>query len=651
MNRADPDAGTTFSWVTRTLGPYVGWIGGWAVCTTGILVVGSLADVGARYTYLLFGWDGAAGSKVAVTLLAVAYIVVLTAICILGTELSARVQNVMIIAQVASLLLFAGVALAKVWGGDATAASIDPSWSWFSPFAIDSRDALVAVAPARRLHLLGLGERRQPLRGDHEQPARAGHLGAREHRRPARHLRLGRGRPSSRSPGSSGSASSTTTTPILGALAVDVLGSPWDKLVVLAIVTSAIASTQTTIIPASRTTLSMARSGAYPAVLARIHPRYRTPHVATAVVAAARDRLVRAGELHLRELPLRLALGARADDRLLLRAERDRVPRLLPPRAAQVGLERARDRGRPDRSARSCSAGCSSRRRARCPTRTRPTAASRCSGSRVPLAIGYGFLLLGAVLLVVWRLTRPRALLLAPAVRGGRPGRRRRTRPRRGDRRAVTTESSGSASGVAATSADVTLESVTKRFDDVVAVDDLTLEIPRGVVLRAARPVRLRQDDDAADDRRLRGADRGPDRPRRAATSPGCRRTGATSTPSSRATRSSRTCSVFENVAFGLRRRGVKNAAAARAASTRSSASSALEGLGERKPRQLSGGQQQRVALARALVERPARAAARRAARRARPEAPQADAARAEAHPARAWASPSCTSRTTRRRR
>ncbi len=31
MNRADQDAGTTFSWVTRALGPWLGWLGGWAV--------------------------------------------------------------------------------------------------------------------------------------------------------------------------------------------------------------------------------------------------------------------------------------------------------------------------------------------------------------------------------------------------------------------------------------------------------------------------------------------------------------------------------------------------------------------------------------------------------------------------------------------
>ena len=73
---------------------------------------------------------------------------------------------------------------------------------------------------------------------------------------------------------------------IFGALASDVLGSPWDKLVVLAIVTSAISSTQTTIIPSSRTSFSMARQGALPAVFASIHPRFRTPWFSTAAIAA-----------------------------------------------------------------------------------------------------------------------------------------------------------------------------------------------------------------------------------------------------------------------------------------------------------------------------------------------------------------------------
>ncbi|MGN6599534.1 MAG: ABC transporter ATP-binding protein [Actinomycetes bacterium] len=60
---------------------------------------------------------------------------------------------------------------------------------------------------------------------------------------------------------------------------------------------------------------------------------------------------------------------------------------------------------------------------------------------------------------------------------------------------------------------------------------------------------------------------------------------------------------IFDNVAFGLRRRGRKD--------VKAEVEHALElvelaGYGSRKPGQLSGGQQQRVALARAIVNRPA---------------------------------------------
>jgi spermidine/putrescine transport system ATP-binding protein len=61
---------------------------------------------------------------------------------------------------------------------------------------------------------------------------------------------------------------------------------------------------------------------------------------------------------------------------------------------------------------------------------------------------------------------------------------------------------------------------------------------------------------------------------------------------------------VFENVAFGLRRKKVdKDEIKRRVAETLSLVE--LEGREKRRPRQLSGGQQQRVALARALVNRP----------------------------------------------
>ncbi|TRW45230.1 ABC transporter ATP-binding protein [Georgenia yuyongxinii] len=59
---------------------------------------------------------------------------------------------------------------------------------------------------------------------------------------------------------------------------------------------------------------------------------------------------------------------------------------------------------------------------------------------------------------------------------------------------------------------------------------------------------------------------------------------------------------IFENVAFGLRRRGIKNV---RAQVEDMLGLVELAGYGDRRPSELSGGQQQRVALARALINQP----------------------------------------------
>ena len=62
--------------------------------------------------------------------------------------------------------------------------------------------------------------------------------------------------------------------------------------------------------------------------------------------------------------------------------------------------------------------------------------------------------------------------------------------------------------------------------------------------------------------------------------------------------------SVFENVAFGLRRKGVPSAEIRQKVGEMLDVVD-LTGREKRLPRELSGGQQQRVALARALVNRP----------------------------------------------
>jgi amino acid transporter len=74
------------------------------------------------------------------------------------------------------------------------------------------------------------------------------------------------------------------STDVLGAMATSVLGSTPGKLLVLCVLTSTAASTQTTIMPTARTVLAMSAHGAIPGWFARMHPRYRTPTTATIVM-------------------------------------------------------------------------------------------------------------------------------------------------------------------------------------------------------------------------------------------------------------------------------------------------------------------------------------------------------------------------------
>ena len=127
MNRADPDCGTTFSWVTRAMGPWSGWIAGWAIIVADIIVMANLAQIAGLYGFLLVGWQSAADSTFAVTLVGVIWIVVMTAICVYGIELSARTQVGLLGAEIVTLALFAIVALVKVYTGNARPGAVHPT--------------------------------------------------------------------------------------------------------------------------------------------------------------------------------------------------------------------------------------------------------------------------------------------------------------------------------------------------------------------------------------------------------------------------------------------------------------------------------------------------------------------------------------------
>jgi spermidine/putrescine transport system ATP-binding protein len=150
----------------------------------------------------------------------------------------------------------------------------------------------------------------------------------------------------------------------------------------------------------------------------------------------------------------------------------------------------------------------------------------------------------------------------------------------------------------------IVLESVTKRFDDVVAVDDVSFEIREGEFFSMLGPsgcgktTTLRMiagfEEPSSGRILLRGGDV-------THVPPAKRHVNMVFQSYALFPH----MSVFENVAFGLR---VKRVGRGDLLSrvTNALRSVRLEGMEERKPGQLSGGQQQRVALARALVNEPA---------------------------------------------
>ncbi len=143
LNRADPDAGTTFAWVTRAFGPQLGWINGWAIFLADVIVMASLAEIASNYTFRLFHSAGAPNNFWLIVG-AVVWIAAMTWICWRGIELSARVQQILLTLELFTLGLFAVVALVKVYANNPSH-SIHVSASWFNPFDLGWTPLIAAV--------------------------------------------------------------------------------------------------------------------------------------------------------------------------------------------------------------------------------------------------------------------------------------------------------------------------------------------------------------------------------------------------------------------------------------------------------------------------------------------------------------------------
>ncbi|MGZ4293500.1 MAG: APC family permease [Solirubrobacteraceae bacterium] len=276
MNEVDPDCGTSFSWISRAIRPELGLIIGWIVIVSDIVVNANQAQIAGSYGYQLFGLDSLANSTAAVIVLGGIFIILLTWICWKGIELSARTQQILLGFEMSTLIIFAVVALIKTYV-DSPTHSMHVALDWFNPFSVSASALLSGMLLGVFLYWgWGTGV---SVNEESEN--------------------------SSSGPG----RSAVTSTMVLigiyllvsvasqafagttylvnnaddifaGGLAVGVLGS-LHFLLTIAVLTSATAATQTTIIPAARQALSMARRGAIPSRFAQVHERNLSPGTAT----------------------------------------------------------------------------------------------------------------------------------------------------------------------------------------------------------------------------------------------------------------------------------------------------------------------------------------------------------------------------------
>ena len=287
LNNAVPDCGTTFTWGTKAFGPWVGWLGGWGVAVAGMVVLANLAQIAGIYFWALI--DGIvrnsedallAENVPLVTATGVVFIAAMTWVSWRGVEIGERIQNILLAIQYLALAIFVVAALWQFFAGTAP----DPTpFDCRGSTRSRSRDwsGVHRGDPARPVHLLGLGHVPRAERGDQGPQAHPRSCRAADHRHPARHLRRRhRRRDDVRRPRREGTGLGNEANADDFFLAIkDGLLGPVGWVLVVAVMISAISSTQTTILPTARGTLAMAAYRALPEAV-----RDRAPAVQDAVV-------------------------------------------------------------------------------------------------------------------------------------------------------------------------------------------------------------------------------------------------------------------------------------------------------------------------------------------------------------------------------
>jgi amino acid transporter len=287
MNIQLPNCGASYTWISRTLNPHLGWFTGWVQTAASILFCTAAPLLAGSNTLALMnnlGWissDAAADSKL-VALVGFIWLVLVTAMVVRGIRLTANFQWVMVAIEYLLVLGFSIAAFVKI-ATQHPAGSQNISLDWFNPFSLSGLAGLAAGAVLGVFFFWGwdtAANLNEESEAAETTPGNAGIISmfilllifmvasaAVQALVPADRL-------------------AKEGANALFYFATQVFPAPWSYAMVLAVLASTVATTQTTLLPATRLTFSMSRDDVFPPVFGLIHRKWQTPYIGTMIVAA-----------------------------------------------------------------------------------------------------------------------------------------------------------------------------------------------------------------------------------------------------------------------------------------------------------------------------------------------------------------------------
>ena len=276
LGRIDVNAGASYSWVGRTLHPFLGFISGWAlvISATIFMVAGSLPA--GSMTLALFDADLADNTALS-TVVGAAWFVVMLLVVLGGARLTVRAQLVMSGVELAILALFSVLALFHT----GNARTFDWSWLGFGHF--DGMAGFASGALIAAFYYWGwdvTSNLSEETRNSRRTTGLAGLIGVGivfllfEVFTIAVNVIL------------SAQQIEDNDANVLGVLGEEIWPGWGGKLLIVSVMLSTIATLETTLIQVTRSLFAMGRDRTMPSAFGRVHRRWNTPWVAIVVVGA-----------------------------------------------------------------------------------------------------------------------------------------------------------------------------------------------------------------------------------------------------------------------------------------------------------------------------------------------------------------------------